>query len=97
MFSIEQMKGMDNILQQATLEKFIIHPLVKDMFLKYLKELDSIKCNLEILGNFKYGLTVHLLGFCKIKLVAKDIICTLASNQTISSSRGVVKSLGVDK
>jgi hypothetical protein len=68
------------------------------MFPKYLKELDSIKCNIEILGNFKYGLTVHLLGSRKIELVvAKDIICTLASNQTISSSRGVVKSSGVNR
>jgi hypothetical protein len=98
MFSIKQMKGMDIILQQTTFEKFITHPLVTNMLPKYLKDLDSIKCNLEILGNFKYGLIAHLLGSCKIELiVAKNIVCTLASNQTINSCRGVVKSLGVDK
>jgi hypothetical protein len=98
MFSKKIMKGMDIILQQTTFEKFITHPLVTDMLPKYLKNLDSIKCNLEILGNFKYSLTVHLLGFCKIELiVAKNIVCTLASNQTINSCRGVVKSLGVNR
>lgn len=68
------------------------------MFPKYLKELDSIKCDIKILGNFKYGLIIHLLGSRKIELVVtKDIICTLTSNQTISNSRGVVKSLGVSR
>jgi hypothetical protein len=39
-----------------------------------------------------------LLGSHKIELtVAKDIIYTLTSNQSMSSSRGVVKTLGVDK
>lgn len=40
----------------------------------------------------------NLLGSHKIELtVAKDIIYTLTSNQSMSSSRGVVKTLGVDK
>jgi hypothetical protein len=47
----------------------------------YLKDLDLIKHNLEIMSNFKSGLTIHLLGFYKIELVvAKNIVCTLASN-----------------
>jgi hypothetical protein len=51
------------------------------MIPEFLKDLDSIKWNLEILNNFKYGLITHLLGSRKIELVvAKNIICTLASN-----------------
>jgi hypothetical protein len=65
------------------------------MIFEYLKDLDSIKCNLEILKNFKSSLTNHLLGSCKTGLmVAKEIVCTLAS---MSSSRGVAKTLGVER
>ncbi len=62
------------------------------------KILDSVKHNLEIVNNFKSGLTIHLLGSRKTKLVvAKDIFCTLASSQYVSSNKGVAKMLGVDK
>jgi hypothetical protein len=91
------MKGLDIVLQQATFEKFRMHPLVKDMIHEYLKNLDLVKYNLEILGNFKYGLTTYLLGFRSTQLIiAKNVVCILATNESISSSRGV-KSLGVDR
>jgi len=39
-----------------------------------------------------------LLGFQNTQLIiGKDIVCILATNQFVSSSRGVVKSLGVNK
>lgn len=92
------MKGLECDLQEATLEKFISHPLTRDMFPEYLKDFDSVKCNLEILKNFKSSLTTHLLGTCKTNLVVvKDIVCTLASNQTLNSGRSFAKTLGVDK
>ncbi len=60
LFFMEQMKGLDNGLQQETFEKFIIHLLVRDMILEYLKHLDSIKCNFKILNNFRFGLTTQI-------------------------------------
>jgi hypothetical protein len=64
----------------------------------YFKDLDSIKHNLEIMNNFKSGLTTHLLGSRKIELVvAKNIIYTLASNQYVSNIRNVFKTLGVER
>jgi hypothetical protein len=68
------------------------------MLPKYLKDFNSVKCNLEILNNFKSGLTIHLLGACKTNLlVAKDTVCTLASNQTVNNGRSFAKTLGVDR
>jgi hypothetical protein len=60
LFFMEQMKGLDSGLWQQTFEKFITHPLVQDMILEYLKDLDSIKCNFEILNNFRFGLTTQI-------------------------------------
>jgi hypothetical protein len=42
LFFMEQIKGLDNGLQQETFEKFITHPLVRNMMFEYLKDLDSI-------------------------------------------------------
>jgi hypothetical protein len=54
--------------------------------------------NQEILNNMKFGITNHLVGPKKTQLVvAKNIICMLASGSLIGSSRNVVKVLGVDK
>jgi hypothetical protein len=58
------------------------------MILDYFKDLDSIKHSLEIVSNFKSGLTTHLLGSRKTELVVpKDIVYTLASNQYVSNNR----------
>jgi hypothetical protein len=35
LYSIEQMRGLDIVLQQTTFEKFMMHPLVKDMIHEY--------------------------------------------------------------
>jgi hypothetical protein len=48
------------VYNKKTFEKFITHPLVKDMILEYLTDLDSIKCNLEILHNFRFGLKIQI-------------------------------------
>jgi len=60
LFFMEQIKGLDNDLQQETFEKFITHPLVRNMMLEYFKDLNSIKCNLDILNNFRFGLTTQI-------------------------------------
>jgi hypothetical protein len=98
LFSIEQMKGLDFALQEETFEKFITHPLVRNMIPYYLKDLDSVKHSLEIVNNFKSSVTTHLLGFRKIEfMVTEDKVCTLAFNQYVNNSRGVAKMLGLDK
>jgi hypothetical protein len=61
--------------------KFVIHPLVRNMIFEYMKNLDLVKYNLEILGKFKFDLNIHLFGFHEIELVvANYTIYTLASN-----------------
>jgi hypothetical protein len=52
---------------------------------------------MEIVKNFKFGLTTHFLGAHKTKMViTKSIICVLALNQFFKNNKGVVKTLRVD-
>jgi hypothetical protein len=46
----------------------------------------------------KEGINTHLAGCRKSKLImAKNIMCTLTSSQSITSKRVVARVLGVDK
>jgi hypothetical protein len=50
------------------------------------------------MGNLKEGLTIHLIGKRLSNLVlAKDIVCTLASSQSMSNGQGIANVLGVDR
>lgn len=39
------------------------------MVIEYFRDLDFVKCNMEIVKNFKSSLTTHFLGACKTKMV----------------------------
>jgi len=52
----------------------------------YLVDASMAKQNHEIIGNLREGLTIHLIGKHPSNLVlAKDIVCTLTSSQSVSS------------
>ncbi len=60
--------------------------------------LDFVRCNMEIVKNFKFGLTTHFLRAHKTKMViAKNIICALAFNQFLNNNKNVAKTLRVDR
>jgi hypothetical protein len=63
----------------------------------YLHDIKRLKQNLQLIENFKFGLN-HVAGHKSSKLVlTKDIICILASFQSIGNSRKTTKVLGVNK
>jgi hypothetical protein len=79
-------------------EKLLGHLLVKGMLPSYYSNISIVKHNQEVVENLKDGLSFHLVGEHNSKLVvAKDIVYTLASSQSLSSGQGITKVLGVDK
>jgi hypothetical protein len=57
-----------------------------------------VKSNQAVVDNMTYGMATHLTGVHPShSLMAKDIVCTLASSQSAGSSRGLAKVLGVDR
>jgi len=66
--------------------------------LDYLQDLQKMNMNQKLVDNLRSSLSSHLIGQKSSKtILAKDIICTLATSQSIGSSKEVVKILGVDK
>jgi hypothetical protein len=68
------------------------------MLPNYLVDLKHVKQNHDILSNMKAGITKHLKGQRKFNLVvAREIVCMLASSSSNGSNKDVVRVLGVDK
>jgi hypothetical protein len=85
-------------IQHEAIGKFINHSLLKDMVPPYLSDLGVVKHKYDVLQNMKEGINTHSTSRRKSKLVmAKDIMCILASSQSITNKRVVAKVLGVDK
>jgi hypothetical protein len=71
---------------------------MKGMVPDYFNDLQYVKHNQEVLSNMKSGITHYLTSAKQFQLVvAKEVVCMLAYNASIGSSRGVVKVLEVDK
>ncbi len=84
-------------IQHEVIQKFLNHSLLKDMGLPYLINPRVVKHKYDVLQNMKEGINTHWASCRKSKLVmAKDIVCTLTSSQSITSKRTIVKVLGVD-
>jgi hypothetical protein len=73
------------------------HPILKGMLPLYLTNVSITKQNHEVVENLKEGLTSHLISQRQSKLMmAKNIVYTLASSQSLSNGQGIVKVLGVN-
>ncbi len=93
-----ELKGFGTNIRHLTLEKTLSNSMMTDFLPHYLNDLAIVKKNHEIVQNLKDGRNAHLLGHHKSKVVmAKGIVCTFASSQSIINGRGIVKMLGVDK
>ncbi len=53
MYVVEELKGLDCDAQQIVIEKFLTHPLVQDMVLNYLANLQCVKTSQQIVSNLK--------------------------------------------
>ncbi len=98
MFIIEYLVGTNLAFKNIVLEKLFSHPLLKDVLPPYLQELLKVKTNKNLVENFRFGLTSHLVSakFSKITM-EKNIVCNLATSQSARSSREVAKLLRVDR
>jgi hypothetical protein len=98
MVTIDQVVGLYSIAKVYVIQKYLAHPLVKGMVPKYLFDLNIVQQRYEILTNVQIGLIMHLIGSHSIKIVvAKDIICTLASSNNLRNNKAIVKVPRVDK
>jgi hypothetical protein len=96
--ALELIKDFEPSIQHVILEKCLGHSVLQNVIPTYRTNVQSIKQNQKILSNMKYGITNHLVGPNHTQLVvAKSIICMIASSSSIGSSKGVAKVLGVDK
>jgi hypothetical protein len=71
---------------------------VRDSLPPYFSDLLSIKQNLEVVQNIKQGMNTHLVGQQESKVVmARDIVHSLPVSQVVSSVRGIVRLLVIEK
>jgi len=81
MFVVEQLKYLDCNTQKIVIENFLTHPLVKNMLPNYLVNIHCVKTNEKVISKLKTRMTNHLVGNPKSQIVvAKDIVCMLASS-----------------
>jgi hypothetical protein len=98
LFTINQLIDVPLEIQHEAIGKFLSHSLLKDMVPPYLNNPRVVKHKYDVLQNMKEGINTHLGGCRKSKLVmAKDIVCTLTSSQSIIGKRVVAKVFGVDR
>ncbi len=91
LFNINQLINVPLEIQHEAIQKFLNHSLLKDMVPPYLTDLRVVKHKYDVLQNMKEGINTHLASCRKSKLVmAKDIVCTLTSSQSITSKSVVV-------
>jgi hypothetical protein len=98
LYALTELKDFELPVQNLILEKTFAHTLLQGFLPDYLKDLEAVKHNQVVVGNINSGMTSHLTGERPSQsLMAKDIVCTLASSQSLGSSRGLARALGVDR
>jgi hypothetical protein len=97
-FASSCLEHHDTRIQHLAVQKFLGHTSMKDMILPWMIDLDTIKLQHSVLSSMKEGVRDHLLGVRESAIVmAKDILCTLASSSKVGSGREVARLLGVDR
>ena len=98
MIVASRLKNYDPIVQHLTIEKFLGHEVLHGMVPDFLVDPSKVKLRHSVLSNLKEGMVDHLIGNLQSKIVmAKDIVCTLASSSNMGSKRSVADVLGVDR
>jgi hypothetical protein len=71
---------------------------MKGMIPPFLSNLETMKLQDSVMSNVRDGLKEHLVGVHQSQIVmAKDILCILATNSEVGSGRGLAGILGVDR
>ena len=99
LFALKELEGFDLHVQKQILEKVVGHSLLQSFLPEYLTNLQAVKNNLAIVENLNCRMASHLVGVREShSVMAKDIVCTLASSTINSrSGRGIAKALDIDR
>jgi hypothetical protein len=98
LYALIELKDLELPVQNLVLKKTFGHILLQGFLPDYLKDLQAVKHNQLVLGNINSGMTSHFTGVHPShSLMAKDIICTLALSQSLGTSRGLAKVLGIGR
>jgi len=98
MYTVNQLRDVPIEVQHDVFDKFLNHFIVKDVVLPYLVDSRAVKHKDDVLQNMKAGINTHLIGLKASKLMmAKDIVCTSASSQSIGNNITLAKLLGANR
>jgi hypothetical protein len=97
-FAASRLIHHDVNIQHLTVQKFLGNSCMKGMIPPWISNLNTIKLQHYVLSSVREGVRDHLVGVRQSKFImAKDILCTLASSSQVGNRRGVAGLLGVDK
>jgi hypothetical protein len=78
--------------------KFLDNSKMKGMILPFLSNLVIIKLQDSVMSNVRDGMKDHLVGVYQSKIVmAKDILCALATNSKVGNRKGLAGILEVNR
>jgi hypothetical protein len=98
LYALTELKDFELLLQNLVLEKMFGHILLQGFFPNYSKDLHAVKYNQLVVCNINFGVTSHFTGVRpSYSFMAKDIVCILASSQSLGSNRSLANMLDVDK
>jgi hypothetical protein len=97
-YASSHMEQYDVHIQQLVVTKFLGHSKKKGMILPFLRDLETVKLQDSVMSNVRDGLKDHLVGVHQSKIfMAKDILCSLATNSVVDSGSGLAGILEVDR
>jgi len=79
------------------LEKVVSHDILVGSMPPYLHDTKRLKHTQQLFENLKSGLVNHLTSTRSFKFIAKDILCKFVTSESMGSSRGTTKLLGVNR
>jgi hypothetical protein len=99
LFVFEITKGVDCRAQKIVIEKFISHPLIKNMIPNYLNNLSIMTQHQNVISSLKTIITDHLMVRSPPKLWLLKILftCSLQSQSGACKIQGVARALGINR
>ena len=98
LYALSKLQGHSRDVHHLCIEKFLEQPLLSEIVPPLLRNPTAARVATEVLAGIKDGVTTHLKGPRKAKVVmAKDIICTFAARSSVGTGRMIQGVLGLDR
>lgn len=98
LYALSKLQGHSRDVHHLCIQKFLGQPLISRIVPPFLRNIAAVRVATEVVAGIKDGVTSHLKGPRKAKVVmAKDIICTFAAGSSVGSSRMIHGVLGLDR